>query len=358
MYPLIHHASEILINYLNDATSNNHPIKVNIAKFANQFTADVSANCIFGLNGNSFCKNPEEAVIFNMGVDLFKATPIIAKFWIILVGLFPSILNIYKLTYVPKSLFNLFCSITKDSIELRQTTNSDQKDFAEHLAQLKSRKNLTDTDLAGHAFTFFFDAFETSGFTLGMTLFELARHPEVQTQLRNEIFENLDENIDFDTAANLPYLEAAINETVRLYPPVANLIKLCTIETELEGIKGHPLKIEAGTSILLPLYSIHRNPYIYTDPDTYNPDRFSPENGGIKKFEDACLYLGFGAGPRTCLGKTFAKTQIKCALAAILRDYEVGVCDETPENIVFDPQQFILKAENEMWIEFKKLNKN
>lgn len=355
MYPLIQHASQNALNHLHELSKNKTQFQLDASIFCRRFTGDVTSSCIYGCNGNSFSQNPDDSVVLNMGRQLFKATKRIIIYSFV-TAIFPFISNFYKLTYIPKSVYDFYVKLTKDAVTLRQSTKSDQKDFVEHLVQLKEKKNISDVEMAANALTFFFDAFETSGFELAMTLFLLAKHPDVQKQLRDEINDNFEnEKIDCDKIIELSYLDAVLAETLRLYPGVAQLGKICTIETEFTGFKGYPLKIEKGMTLLIPVYSIHRNPEYFENPEEFIPARFSPENGGVKKYEDSCTYLAFGAGPRICLGRNFAKTQIKIALVDILKNFEVRVCENTSENLKFDPNQFILQPINGLWVEFRKI---
>lgn len=79
--------------------------------------------------------------------------------------------------------------------------------------------------------------------------------------------------------------------------------KLCTETCEVTNRDGTTLKIYAGQVVIVPVLSITRDPDIYEDPESFKPERFLPENGGVKKYRDMGAFLGFGNGPRICLGK-------------------------------------------------------
>lgn len=344
-----------MIDYLSQQCNKKTYLELNARELSKKFTATVTASCIYGVNGIAFTNNINDSVICQMGVQLIKATKRIIIFSII-TGIFPFITKFYKLSYIPQPVYDFFYGITKTSTDLRLKTQINQIDFIEFLLQLKEKKNITDIEMAAHALTFFFNAFETSGFGLAMTLYQLAKYPDVQGRLRHEINDAFyNDQFDFEKLSELSYLEAVLAEGLRLYPPVSNLSKICTAETEFPGIKNHNLKIDKGMVVLIPVYEIHRNSEYYENPETFNPDRFLPENGGVKKYEENGMYLAFGAGPRVCIGKRFAKTQLKHALAVIVRNFEISLSDTMNDDIKFDPSQFILNPLDGLWVNFKKI---
>ncbi|KAJ8964152.1 hypothetical protein NQ314_005093 [Rhamnusium bicolor] len=82
----------------------------------------------------------------------------------------------------------------------------------------------------------------------------------------------------------------------RLYPPVVSLTRNCVKEYNL---RDTDITIEEGTQVLIPLYSLQRDPDHYPDPDKFDPERFTPEN---KLARHPYVHLPFGEGPRNCIG--------------------------------------------------------
>lgn len=158
----------------------------------------------------------------------------------------------------------------------------------------------------------------------------------------------------------LPYLEATIKETLRRYPP------LIQVERRLkEGVTGYKLgekeeggsgiPLEAGTSVISCVYSVHNNPQYYPQPERFRPERFLPEN---KHHLVPYTFLPFGAGPRHCLGMRFAYQEIKLLLAQLLRRFSFGLAEGTPRSLRFNggslfltPQPFQLKVVERLVVE-------
>lgn len=80
-----------------------------------------------------------------------------------------------------------------------------------------------------------------------------------------------------------------------MHPVLTSHARECTKECSIKLANGKTLTVEKGTSILLPIYSIHRDPNHYgPDANEFNPDRFNDENGGLKMFKDKEVLFPFG----------------------------------------------------------------
>ena len=99
------------------------------------------------------------------------------------------------------------------------------------------------------------------------------------------------------------------------------IMRKCTRECKVKD-----LTIPKGGGVVIPIYSIHRDPTIWPHPEKYDPERFSPE---AKKSLDPYQYLPFGSGPRNCVGMRFAQMELKLVLARILKKYKLEVAEDT-----------------------------
>ena len=89
-------------------------------------------------------------------------------------------------------------------------------------------------------------------------------------------------------------------------------------------LKG--IKIPKDSPILIPVYSIHRDPSIYPNPEKFDPERFSP---AAKQSRNPYTYMPFGHGPHNCIGMRFAQMEMKLVLARILKKYRFEVAPDT-----------------------------
>lgn len=165
----------------------------------------------------------------------------------------------------------------------------------------------TEAELLDNLLTFIAAGHETTANTLAWTLYLLALHPAVE----GAVLEELSTCPDIPDPAALPYLRRVVQESMRLYPAAALLVRTVRVPTELGG-RAMP----AGTSIHLPLFAVHRHRSAWTDPERFDPDRFLPEP---TRARHRFAYLPFGAGPRACVGATLAMTEAVALLATVLR---------------------------------------
>jgi cytochrome P450 len=109
----------------------------------------------------------------------------------------------------------------------------------------------------------------------------------------------------------LSYTRQVVQEAMRLYPPAPVVVRAATRDVHL----GDEL-IRAGSPTYIPVYAIHRHRLLWDDPDTFDPDRFAPE---VVKARHRYADLPFGAGPRICIGMSFALTEAVVILATLSR---------------------------------------
>ncbi|XP_037874701.1 cytochrome P450 4C1 [Bombyx mori] len=179
-------------------------------------------------------------------------------------------------------------------------------------------KTFNDVELQEEAFVMIIAGTDTSAIGISFTLLMLARYPDVQEKVYQEIqelFGDSERPPEVEDIHRLLYLDAVIKEAMRLYPPAPVIIRKVERETKLPS--GLILPRDIG--ILIPIWSVNRNPkYWGDDADVFRPERFLD---GTKKHPTA--FMTFSQGPRACLGFKFAMNSAKAALASILRHYRI-----------------------------------
>jgi len=92
-------------------------------------------------------------------------------------------------------------------------------------------------------------------------------------------------------------------------------------------------RVTAGTTLAIGRRSVQRDPALWESPNTFDPDRFSPQQSAAR---DRWSYLPFGAGPRSCIGQHFAMQQATLALADITRRFEIdSLSNDFPTTVAF-----------------------
>lgn len=174
-----------------------------------------------------------------------------------------------------------------------------------------SRQQLIDEVLilftAGH---------ETTANALSFTLYLLAKHPEIQEKVFQEVNNvNSDKEDLIGSLAKLQYTKQCIEEAMRLYPPVYVIDRISIADDTVDS-----LDIPKNTLVLMSVYEIHRYKNYWKDPESYQPERFDPENK--KDYSD--YYYPFGAGPRMCVGNNFAMYEMILTIAEIIKNYRIS----------------------------------
>ncbi|KAL1396483.1 hypothetical protein pipiens_001043 [Culex pipiens pipiens] len=301
-------------------------------------------------------------IFSNRSPSIFVATPALAKD--VLIKDFRSFhdnefAKLLNVGLIPKSVEKFFTNLMSEALKHREQKGIKRVDYLEHLISLRNKKNISELDMAAHGVTFFIDGFETSSIAMAFVLYEVARNPDVQKQLREELLKasNDQGSISYDTLLELPYLEQVINESLRLWPPAAFLSKKCTEPIELDLTSSQKVRIEKGVFAMIPIWSIHRDPEYYENPTTFNPDRFSPEQGGASPYREKGCFIPFGDGPRQCLGMRFARMQMKRGVYEILKNFELTVDPKTIQPLQMDPKQFLTMPIGGIWLNYKAITK-
>ncbi|XP_026668851.1 cytochrome P450 9e2-like, partial [Ceratina calcarata] len=128
--------------------------------------------------------------------------------------------------------------------------------------------------------------------------------------------------VTYEVIHGMKYLDAVICETMRLYPLVSFLDRVCIKKFELPPALpgGKPFTMEPGMNLWVPVMPIHKDPNYYENPNKFDPDRFM-EDG--KKLFNSYIYLPFGVGPRICIGSRFAMIKMKVLLCYLFARFDV-----------------------------------
>jgi cytochrome P450 len=171
---------------------------------------------------------------------------------------------------------------------------------------------MSDEMIADNLATFLFAGHETTAKTLTWTLYLLARAPEWQERLREEIHTAIGHDpIDGGAIAKLPTMSRVLKESMRLYPPAPVMTRVNAEDVEIGG--NH---IPSPTLVVIPIFAIHRHRSLWQDPDRFDPDRFLPEN---EARYPRTQFMPFGYGQRVCIGSSFAILEATAILATLLR---------------------------------------
>jgi cytochrome P450 len=170
---------------------------------------------------------------------------------------------------------------------------------------------LSDEDICHELVLFILAGHDTTSTTLTYSLWALGHHPAIQDRVFDEVSALGDRPLTPDDVPRLGHTVRVLHEALRLCPPGAGTPRLLKKDLAVDGYR-----LEAGTVAVVSFYAMHRNPDLWDDPLTFDPDRFLPERSqGRSRWQ----YLPFGGGPRSCIGDHFAMLEATLALATVIR---------------------------------------
>ncbi len=175
-------------------------------------------------------------------------------------------------------------------------------------------EGISDVEIVDNLLTFIAAGHETTALALTWSLYLLSLNPDVEAKVLTEIVQVAGaRGLTPDQVGELTYTKQVVQEALRLYPAAPSLLRTPVAEGEIGGVK-----VDAKTSIFIPIYAIHRHQALWDQPDRFDPDRFEPQ---IAKARHRCAYLPFGGGPRVCIGMGFSLLEAVAILATILPRY-------------------------------------
>lgn len=186
---------------------------------------------------------------------------------------------------------------------------------------------------------------------MSFTCYLIAKHPEVQAKLWNEIkSKSLDvkkEHLTTRDLSSLSYMDNVIKEALRLYPAASMVSKRCH-----EDIQIGQLFIPAETTVSTNIYSGHRMEKYFKNPDIFDPDRFNNELTAEDR--NPYAFQPFSSGLRNCIGQKFAMLEMKTVLVKIFSTFELDLFDKDFEIDLI--QSGTLKSRNGAQLRFKERN--
>lgn len=162
---------------------------------------------------------------------------------------------------------------------------------------------------------------DTTAIAMNNVVFWLLKHPACLARLREEIDAVLDADeviAPYDKVKHLPYLRACLDESLRITPPTTFGLPR---RTPPEGANILGDFIPGDTTVSISAYVAHRDPKIFPDPESYNPDRWLGDKG--KDLQP--YFISFSAGARGCIGRNISYLEQTVLLASVVHRYELAL---------------------------------
>ncbi|XP_013140373.1 PREDICTED: cytochrome P450 6B1-like [Papilio polytes] len=337
MLILMSECGDKFLNYLEDICQNQPEQSMHLV--FQHYTMSSIAACAFGVDIDKDMEKTLEKIdklVFsvNYGIELDM--------------MYPGILKKFNSSLFPNYVTKFFENLTKNVIEQRRGMPLNRKDFIDLILELRQKKiiegakrsetedikvvELTDSIIAAQTFVFYVAGYETGASVLSYLFYELAKNPDIQDKLIAEIdnvLKDFDE-LNYECLSKMTYMGQVLDETLRKYPMGDLLLRNAKTDYTIPDTN---VTIEQRQTIIVSAWGIHHDPKHYPDPDTFDPERFNPEN---VKNRHSCAYLAFGVGPRNCLGIRFAKLQSRVCIVKFLSKFRVEISKKTPSTFKYD----------------------
>ena len=206
-------------------------------------------------------------------------------------------------------------------IEQRRRSGEDKGDLLSMLLMARDEdgQSLSDEQVRDEAMTLFVAGHETTANAATWALYLLARHPAIQSALRKQVRDAVGSRmLAFADLPQVPLALQIFKESMRLFPPAYIVVRESLHDLQLNG----GIDVKKGELVAMSEYIVHRSAAYFPDPETFDPNRFTPENEAkIPRY----AYFPFGAGRRICIGNQFALMEGQIILATVAQHASVAM---------------------------------
>ncbi|HTE39677.1 MAG TPA: cytochrome P450 [Steroidobacteraceae bacterium] len=178
-------------------------------------------------------------------------------------------------------------------------------------------------ELLDEVFSLIVAGHETTAVTLNMAWYLLSQHPEIESALHVELEGARLADWQLATVETLHYTQQVLHETLRLYPPVWVFTRKSSNTDQLSGCP-----LPKDSDVFITPYVVHRHPDHWQDPESFCPARFAAD---ADPQPPRFAYVPFSAGPRHCIGESFAMYEMSIHLYLAARRFKLRYFGNPPE---------------------------
>lgn len=356
--------------------------EVNARDLSSRYTMQVIANAGFGMDISGFADDPASKEFFKHARKLVGADAgAVEMLKTLLSFLLPSVFQLLRLEPDNKDSLIYFGEVVKQTMNSRKGNSQKRNDMVDLLMdslkgedsgneavakQVEKELNVAkptkvsqipkdkiEVVLIAQLLLLFFAGMDTSSTIMSVVIYALAKNPDVQERLFDEINDALaqssDGELDYNTIQTLPYMDMVINEALRVFP-LGDHERKCVKEYT---VPGTTFTVPKGMMVQVPSSGIMTDDQYFPNPDHFNPENFSKEE---KDRRHPYAFMAFGIGPRNCIGSRLALFNMKSGLVALVSEYKVLSCAKTPEKLIVDPTSQNTDVKGGIWVKFERRN--
>ncbi|KOC61112.1 Cytochrome P450 9e2 [Habropoda laboriosa] len=318
-----------------------------------RYTNDVIGTCAFGIEVNSMKEPKNKFYVYGREATNFSRSQSLKFF---LIRTIPKLSRMLGVKVVRDEIAEFFKDLVGTTIKTRDEQGIVRPDMIQLMMETRGKlgpgKELSIEDMTAQAFIFFFGGFESTSTLMCFAAYEVGVNEEIQKRLQEEIDQVLEDckgEVTYEAINDMKYLDAIINEALRMYPVIVAVDRACVKAFELPPALpgGKPHVVQPGEFLWLPIYGIQNDPNHFPEPNKFNPDRFYDD----PKKVNSGAFLVFGMGPRMCIGNRFAILEAKVLLFHIFARCTFKTCSKTVIPMKLSKKGFAMTAENGFWFD-------
>lgn len=349
--PILYTYFDLLVSKLKDQIDGSAAGKVDIMSWYNFTTFDIIADLALGesfhaLEGGEYhiwIKNMFQSVKF-LGIMRFAATyPMINRIFKFLVSSIPSMADKRKSHF----------EYTRKKTENRLDRQTDRKDFTTYILRYNDERGMTREEIISNAGTLLIAGSETTATLLSGATFHLLANPRTLEKVQVEVrraFQSEDEItlLSVGTPGRLPYMEAVLTESLRVYPPVpASLPRVTGPGGEM--IDGN--FVPPNTSVGVHHWAAYRSNSNFTDSQSFLPERWLADAPECYSNDSKAALQPFSMGPRNCIGRNLANFEMRSILARMLWHFDITLCEQSRDWA--QHKAYLLWDKPPLWVQLK-----
>ena len=209
-----------------------------------------------------------------------------------------------------------------DIIKERRATGNDTGDVLSallHVVDEDDGESFTDNEVLDQLQILFSAGYETTSTMLTWAMYLLARHPDIQEELYQEVSSIVkSETPTLEDLEAMTYTDRVLQEAMRIYPPVWNLF----VREVTEDLTMAENTFPPGAIFFVSPWVMHHDPRYWDDPQTFKPERFE---GDWKERVPQYSFIPFGGGPRVCIGSHLAEMEAEVILATLVKNFKFSL---------------------------------
>ncbi|XP_067217204.1 probable cytochrome P450 6g2 isoform X2 [Linepithema humile] len=311
MFPLIIECGQPMLNFMKNLSMSSSN-KTEVKELSGRYVTDIIASVIFGINATSF--DEKKDAFWKNSLNIFYG--FMRSMIMIMIFFIPEWIPLFGPTI--KIYTNYFRKIFWDSMNSREKSGYKRGDFIDFLLTLKNEEQdpiykFEGDHLLAQSASLLIAGIEATADAIAFALYNLARHPELQATLYDEIQTHISgKELTMDLITEMSFLDSVLIETLRLHPPLPIVDRIATRNYKLLSTG---LIIEKDIPVYISINATNQDPKYFSNPHDFIPLRAETGN---KKFYES---LAFGLGQRSCIGQRLGLLIAKVALITILSNY-------------------------------------